>query len=78
MIKDFDTLMITSDPCPSWHLRPHVAAGQRPLIATLPEPCSYMYLSTAAKDGRALFDALVRLTEGDPGLPKRADRRPAT
>jgi hypothetical protein len=38
VIKDFDTLMITSDPCPSWHLRPHVAAGQRPLIATLPEP----------------------------------------
>jgi hypothetical protein len=26
VIKDFDTLMITSDPCPSWHLRPHVAA----------------------------------------------------
>jgi hypothetical protein len=28
------------------------------------------YLSTAAKDGRALFDALVRLTEGRSWLPE--------
>ena len=28
------------------------------------------YLSTAAKHGRALFDALVMLTEGQPWLPE--------
>jgi hypothetical protein len=34
-----DTRMITSSPCPHPYLHPRVAAGQRPLIATLPGPC---------------------------------------
>jgi len=40
---------------------------------------SYMYPSTSAKDGRALFDALVRLTEGRSWLARNGlivDRRP--
>ena len=38
MVKDLDTLMITSGPCPSLHPLTSVAAGQLPLIATLPQP----------------------------------------
>ena len=38
MVKDLDTLMITSGPCPSLHPPRCVAAGQLPLIATLPQP----------------------------------------
>jgi hypothetical protein len=60
VIEDFDTLMITSDPCPFWHLRPHVAAGQRPLIATLPGPW-VLTVNEARRfllgpDARALLD----------------------
>jgi hypothetical protein len=33
LIKDLDTLMITSSPCPHPRLRPCVAAGQHPLVA---------------------------------------------
>ena len=39
VVKDLDTLMITSGPCPSLHPLTSVAAGQLPLIATLPQPC---------------------------------------
>ena len=38
MIKDFDTLMITSGPCPPSYLHPRVTAAQQPPIATLPRP----------------------------------------
>src|SRR4051812_9094147 len=38
VIKDLDTLMITSSPCPSWYPLACVAAGQLPLTATLPRP----------------------------------------
>jgi DNA invertase Pin-like site-specific DNA recombinase len=38
VVKDLDTLMITSGPCPSLHPLTSVAAGQLPLIATLPQP----------------------------------------
>ena len=31
------------------------------------------YLSTAAKHGLSYFDALVMLTEGDPGFPMPPD-----
>ena len=38
VIKDLDTLMITAGPCPSSYRSRCVAAGQLPLIATLPQP----------------------------------------
>jgi len=38
VVKDLDTLMITSGPCPSLDSLASVAAGQIPLIATLPQP----------------------------------------
>jgi hypothetical protein len=38
----------------------------------LQDPQLHVPVDRRAEDGRALLDALVRLTEGDPGLPKRA------
>src|SRR4051794_7405615 len=46
VVKDFDTLMITSGPCPSLHPLTSVAAGQLPLIATLPQPWATSHTGT--------------------------------
>jgi hypothetical protein len=58
--RDFH-LMITSGPCPHPYLHPHVAAGQSPLIATLPGPWGLpdpVLLSRGSCTGRLQFHRL--------------------